>query len=270
MDNLRNNCVFCGNKAGSKEHIFPAWLNKVFGQIDCTVVMDKEGGRSQQWTDKIFRSTVKTVCHNCNTGWMADMEAAVSKYLGGIVAGTSLPASLDSKKQIELAKWAQKTMLVTNSVYGQEDRNATANMYTGIFERKDAIPLSVTFMSFNERLADSSSRIAGVHTNQITSVKCPPSSKDYYEHEIQEGKRLIVSTIRLGHVNFHVVAGDFENSTLSFGIENGMGAVQVISPTPQAVKISWPTTIPSELFGGADGIHKSLLGSYVIEQVKVS
>src|SRR5256885_10524437 len=223
-------CVFCGSNAGNAEHVFPDWLSKEFGQRDSLVVMQQDGGVSRKWPSKIFQHKVKSVCQACNNGWMSDIEGGVKDYLGGMALGSKLPQWLDEDMQRKLALWAQKTFLVIQSMYPGEKRNATPRMFMELYERKDVLLLSATFVGFNQSHAEQDGRAVGTLTSQISSVKCSQADADYFKDQIAIGRRLIVAGMQLGTVNFFDVAGDMENTTIEFEVKNGMLTLQLIAP----------------------------------------
>lgn len=257
-------CIFCDAPAGNAEHVFPDWLSKVFGQKDSMLVMEQEGGVSRTIPGKIFQHKVKSVCQKCNNGWMSKIENNVKDYLGGIATGTQLPIKLDSDMQRSMAIWAQKTFLIAQSLYPSENRNATDQMFKEMYGRKDVLLLSATFIGFNEYHAESDGRAAGIHMTQVPSVRFLQKDEKYFRNQIKNGKRLIVGSMKVGHINFFLVASDFENSTMEFNIPDGMLKLQMIAPTPQRDLINWPTTVPCEAFGGWEKIHKELMGEILI------
>lgn len=260
-------CVFCGAAAGNAEHVFPDWLSKEFGYRDSTVVMEREGGATHTWQSKIFQHKVKSVCQGCNNGWMSEIENKVKPYLGAMAKGTKIPTELDSEKQRDLALWAQKTFLVVQSMYPDATRNATQRMFRELFERKNIMLLSATLIGFNQSHSEPSNRAVGVHTVQIDKIHCPKEEEKYFLEQIAEDRRLICGGMKLGHVNFFIIASDIENSAMEFNIEGGMQKAQLIAPTPQVPVINWPTTLPSEIVGGWETIHSELTGDIFLSRL---
>jgi len=82
----KRNCVFCGSTAGSKEHALPDWLAKAMG-MEKEPVMPVTVNRQDGWlTEGDYRAAgkliTKRVCHDCNTGWMCNLEAVVKDLIG--------------------------------------------------------------------------------------------------------------------------------------------------------------------------------------------
>ncbi len=104
-------CVFCGQLKPSKEHVYPKWLRKVMGEYDRVVnVVETAEGRTVRPTQAAFDITVQAVCHDCNTGWMHDLEDAASPLLKPMIRGERRDLSV--AQQRVLALWVCKTVLM--------------------------------------------------------------------------------------------------------------------------------------------------------------
>lgn len=130
---MARNCIFCGQSAGSAEHIFPDWLNDVFAQIDWQPTgTPPQWGRGTQnlitdehienvWTaNEICSLTVRKVCRECNNGWMATLEGAAKPLLTPMVLGR--PTTLTVAEQVTIGTWATKTAMVCEASMS-DDRN---------------------------------------------------------------------------------------------------------------------------------------------------
>jgi hypothetical protein len=105
--------VFCGKPARSHEHAWPEWLLKsvghdVDGRIEATFGIDAD---THRWTNRPI--TVKTVCGECNSGWMCSLEGAVRPLIGAMAADLSV--SLNAEEQFKIALWGVKTAIVFGS-----------------------------------------------------------------------------------------------------------------------------------------------------------
>jgi hypothetical protein len=114
---MANKCIFCGNPAGSREHIWPKWIleRRTFGPFRL-----KRAGAP----DLILNTelTTKAVCHDCNTGWMSKLEAALKPILEPMFEGKSV--SLDIYQQQLIALWMVKMAFVWDSTKGRNTDNA--------------------------------------------------------------------------------------------------------------------------------------------------
>jgi hypothetical protein len=251
-------CVFCGNPAGSGEHVYPDWLRKQYGKTTATVVIEQEGGKNLTFSGALFQQTVKKVCGNCNNGWMHRIEEGVSSYLGDMILSRNYPVQLDDSRQHALALWAQKTFMVVQSTFDEAGRNASEQMYSEMFVRKNVLLASATFIGFNETALVPGGHAAGMRANQLISARLaekdntPAVLKELNEH------RFLAASLRVGAVNFHMIMTDMEN--VEFEFQNSLrGFIQLISPTPEHSLINWPTTIPVEVFGDWEKIHETFV-----------
>jgi hypothetical protein len=139
---MARECIFCGERAGSGEHVFPDWLNGVYGQLeweqlDAEVpsswsrgVQDFRSGEAQhqEWNSgQVATIRNKRICHRCNTGWMANLEGVSVPLLKPMILGH--PRTLTQQEQLIAATWATKTVMVCEAsmasdegLFSQEDR----------------------------------------------------------------------------------------------------------------------------------------------------
>lgn len=114
-------CWFCeSNKAGSREHMFPRWLNNVIpGQlgphIDVSETQRRENNvQERQWLRTgPANETVRSVCRDCNEGWMAQLEIRAKLVLSPLIRGER--AMLKVEELLLVATWAAKTASVIES-----------------------------------------------------------------------------------------------------------------------------------------------------------
>ncbi|WP_372346601.1 hypothetical protein [Streptomyces sp. KL116D] len=79
----------------------------------------------------MFTTTVKSVCAQCNSGWMCDLEGAVKPTLLAMVKGELV--SNPSRKQEMLATWTLKTSLMCQLMQAKTVQNLPASLYTDLF-----------------------------------------------------------------------------------------------------------------------------------------
>jgi hypothetical protein len=110
-------CLFCYNSAGSREHLWPAWIHarKKFGPI-----RHKIGARTEVILPNPEQK-IGTVCGVCNNGWMSTLENNNIPINGSMFADISIP--LDVAQQTAVAAWAVKTAMVVDSVRGRVATN---------------------------------------------------------------------------------------------------------------------------------------------------
>ncbi len=109
-------CVFCGDRADSKEDAVPHWLlqqhARLYGTGDVAhrwgALDDPELVRRGTWDGLAMQ--VRSVCRGCNSGWMSNLENETIPILGPMLSG--LATQLYELQQRTLAFWALKTAAV--------------------------------------------------------------------------------------------------------------------------------------------------------------
>ncbi len=116
--NKTRSCLFCSNKANSKEHVWPQWIiDRLRPQLPIRHVIGDT-------TPRLINSpalTSKCVCGKCNQGWMHDLEEESKPTLGCLMKDMTL--LLDHAQQIIIARWTAKTAIVMESVRGRKHNN---------------------------------------------------------------------------------------------------------------------------------------------------
>ena len=122
-------CIFCGDRVSSEEHVWPHWL-KDSKTIDHTpvnhtqsqilVTVDPIGpdavGPNTRKFDVKRRGGAATnrkepvVCAPCNNGWMSRLEKKTKKILLPMIDDE--PRNLDRDDQRTIARWADKVVMV--------------------------------------------------------------------------------------------------------------------------------------------------------------
>lgn len=110
-------CIFCGGKPVTNEHIFGLWLSPLFPTppgkkmfLDMqTLVNGKPTNRPRRFTRNLD-SKVKKVCKQCNIGWMSELENNVIEVISNIIKGQRLSISLEHQEL--MASWAVKTAVM--------------------------------------------------------------------------------------------------------------------------------------------------------------
>ena len=108
-------CLFCDNQSGSREHLWPAWIHRRLPKRE--PVRITFAGRPVAISNNP-EIKVKTVCGDCNGGWMSDLEAASIPVIGNLMQDIALP--LDTSQQTLLSTWAVKTAMVLDSTNTRE------------------------------------------------------------------------------------------------------------------------------------------------------
>lgn len=91
--------------------MFPAWIGRALGfAAPLEAERIESDGSTTTWRTKRLDQTVKSVCANCNNGWMADLEVAVQPFLTPMLHGR--PTRLGPNRQRLLSAWSLKTALM--------------------------------------------------------------------------------------------------------------------------------------------------------------
>lgn len=104
-------CVFCGEIADSREHLFPEWLQDLFDDPEPIVYVRQVGSEELRFPRRRFSERTRCVCTSCNHGWLSRLEDATKSALAPAVTRTA-PLALDLGSQWIAAHWATKTSYV--------------------------------------------------------------------------------------------------------------------------------------------------------------
>jgi len=102
-------CIFCGERAGSREHLWPKWIldmvrpRRIGGFIGLSTGLEFER-----------EFIVRSVCSACNSGWMSDLETANMPVMGPMIDDKSI--ALYENERGKIAAWALKTAMLMDSV----------------------------------------------------------------------------------------------------------------------------------------------------------
>jgi hypothetical protein len=108
-------CVFCGADGQlTKEHIWPAWLQPYLetpGERGTTTrtIIRAEGVESESsFRSRPATATVKSICAECNNGWMSELEGRAKGTVLRMVQGRRRVV-LGAEQIPTVAAWAMKT-----------------------------------------------------------------------------------------------------------------------------------------------------------------
>src|SRR6202035_5544711 len=109
-------CVFCGERASSKEDAWPPqWLTRRFPATESAQVEAERGGVPLgKWYTSSPNIRVGCVCAACNNGWMHRLEETASRIIEPLFEQRQ--HSIDARSLPTLAAWAVKTAMVLENV----------------------------------------------------------------------------------------------------------------------------------------------------------
>jgi hypothetical protein len=181
----RRVCIFCGEDADSREHIFPDWINEliVVDEADAHQFLVVRGELTSQRSyraKKVASQTARVVCRTCNNGWMSMVEGEAKPALWPLMIDWK--TTLTSAQQLIIARWAIKTAMVAESVqYGensftQEERELIRDGHIPIRPR-----VSLAAYDMSEPNATRYTRGQGIVNRRGEFFA------DFYTHTIQVG-----------------------------------------------------------------------------------
>ena len=110
-------CMFCQEKASSKEDIWPQWLTKQFPLSDASCMEAERGGQKLgTWKNKSPKLLqARCVCGNCNNGWMSKLEREMKPIMVSIL--DEKLRTLNTSSQAVIAVWAIKTAMALEALH---------------------------------------------------------------------------------------------------------------------------------------------------------
>jgi hypothetical protein len=107
-------CIFCSERASSKEDAWPKWLMQYFpsgGSINV-----ERGERAlNTWHAEKPRLEIRYVCAKCNNTWMSELENSVKPIILSIIENELDLIEYESQKKLSL--WAVKNAMVYEYLY---------------------------------------------------------------------------------------------------------------------------------------------------------
>jgi hypothetical protein len=111
---VSNPCRFCGvtNRQITKEHVWPDWLRDYLPPVSELHDIERysPGTKRQRLPQPFLRTTVRAFCDGCNSGWMADIEAAAKPIVDPMVVWPG--DGFDADAQQIVANWVALKGLV--------------------------------------------------------------------------------------------------------------------------------------------------------------
>jgi hypothetical protein len=162
----RRLCIFCGEPANSREHIFAEWLHPYLPKNDEQnhasrfIVMDRDQDvvTDKRRSGEGHSGRLKVVCADCNTGWMSRLQNQTKPFLLPMVRGKQIPLFI--RQQQLLSAWATMFVMVVEQrendsrvvACSQEERTsfmetrrtpATWKVWVGHYTRELWVPIIV-------------------------------------------------------------------------------------------------------------------------------
>lgn len=125
----KSECIFCPNRAGSMEHMIPAWLLRENRKIvsartkiadSAFVGLRKDGSEYVVAFGQNPEVVTFIVCGTCNKGWMKRCEDSVSTFLKPMMHGDRRDLSVS--EQFAFSMWLLKTAMVMDASKDSESK----------------------------------------------------------------------------------------------------------------------------------------------------
>ena len=221
-------CIFCHNKASTREDAWPLWLMKRFPASDNSRMDADRGGRKLgSWPMAKPKLVVKWLCATCNNGWMSSLESKTRPVLESILDGKL--DNIDATSQSTLACWAVKTAMVLECLN----------------------PGRTSFYSDDERQLMCASQSLPSRTS-VWIAKCInqpniySAAKDLWTALYDGGVHAYTTTMAFGSIAFQIVsiktsATIPENVPITYDVTEGPWEQMLLQMWPPCHKsLAWP------------------------------
>lgn len=136
MSGQGRKCVFCEERAESKEHVIPAWVHQCFEGETLHHYTIRDNKTERNWSSKRPDFQARIVCIQCNTGWMHDLEETTRPILQPMIFGHG--TQLRPSHQRILSLWIAKTALVMAAGRDVECAEQFGPAYESMYKHHDA------------------------------------------------------------------------------------------------------------------------------------
>jgi hypothetical protein len=106
-------CIFCGGKPLTREHLWPRWLRDYFGTSHLPHRYGAAASSSNDvvdWNGPPATKTARLLCNVCNNDWGSRLEDAAKLLLLPMIQGH--PKRLSQSSQRTATLWLAKTLMV--------------------------------------------------------------------------------------------------------------------------------------------------------------
>lgn len=244
-------CVFCKRDLPlTKEHVLPDWLANIYPR-NIVVTNELVGENSRTWPSKIFQHKLKSVCSECNGGWMSELEIKMKPIFVSLCSNKN--QTINNEMQSILATWAQKTVLMLNQATPGGVK-ITQDLYDDIYKSKSfSKKVMVCIGRRNNYNGTKSEPIASFTMRQIPSVELPKELEKQMKVMMDEGGFVWRSSLAIGPLVFDLSG---HNMKIILQIHTESKALKIIRPYQN--DIIWPIEPPIESEGGWRILSQSL------------
>jgi hypothetical protein len=259
-------CIFCkSNKKITQEHVIPKWLAKKLTEgmdSDFTAEILASDGKKKTYSIKGLNQSSRTVCIDCNNGWMSDLEDRVQKRIGPMILDGER-TDLDRDSRLWVAAWALKTAFMLHQLSQNEPIIPTAELhkfYKSYESRKKLPDGYCVWLAHRSTYQDGTGRgeliIASREQPVGTLGVVPELTEEFQSEMLKPGRTIFRSTFAFGRVVFQVFGHNVQMG-INIGIPQCLQrVVQLVWPI-QSNHVDWPPPMPVDGIGGIDGLHRA-------------
>lgn len=242
--------------------MFPDWLSSLFNMKIQGINEVRGDNLNRTWRSSLFQDKMKSICRECNNGWMSDIESDVKSLLTKL-AFTYDACNLTYEDQRRLALWAQKTTLVISRATGGEF-NIPQSFYEQLYEQKQPLTSILVTMGWRLPLTDLKTQpLASFEIKQVAHAIVDKESVAIAKKKVEDGGVIWASSLVLGNVIFQVIGSNLDGGEVTVG---GLDARMLPHIHPYDTDLSWPTEWPIEAVGGLGAVRKGMYGDDTPEQ----
>lgn len=183
-------CALCGEtRRATREHVYPKWVREGIWATGATTITRAKGSvhRAHSVTGLTWILR-RSVCRDCNTGWMSRLENALQDYLLPAMRGQ--PIILTPETQRLAAAWAVEKALLFELKAAEDGGQVTfapGSNLRWLYDHRDAPtapPGSQVWIAAVDARLGTADAQPGWHT---ASTSLAPMDRDFYAVTFQVG-----------------------------------------------------------------------------------
>ena len=239
-------CVFCErNRKLTREHVWPQWvrssLDHPAGPGTATRTVIRAGGR-EEWSYRARPANVvvRSVCEECNGGWMSELEQRAMPVLLPMIEDRG-PVTLEASDADTVATWALKTSLAAGSEFKPP---IPKEFYTEFYETREPVGKVRVWIGRTPHLE--------THTIDFRPMTVrregedPPADPNGYQ-----------AVLSVGHLALYVVGWRGPKPQLD-RVFSWFGETALVKVLPYEPPVIWPPPATLTLITGLDALANRL------------
>jgi hypothetical protein len=117
MSRASKDCIFCGARPTTREHVWAVWLRPYFprdklNHTSGSAILDANGSvtnKVKRWGGDTHNRQLRVVCKRCNETWMSGLQVAAKPSVIPLVRGEQF--LLTEERQHALAAWIAMSVI---------------------------------------------------------------------------------------------------------------------------------------------------------------